>query len=253
MPSIVSKLKITFIFLSTFASIFAFAAEPIEKAKTEIDRPNDLRVRATYSFVNQNLESKTFKNSNTSEMGSGYDFMYRRIKSDGSFRFLSSTSMIEYKAAVGISPSKIQTEFNRYMFDYQCHKGFGLGLEFRERKSDVTLPNQAFARSTKTSLRASYGSSKKLDEFFSFDYEAGIIIPLIQYEKSPRTGAPGYTFAPDAEISLVYKVNHFIDASIGVQLLYESSSYSGDGDRGTKTANETFIHTHFPIDLRFRF
>ena len=244
-------------FIVIFDASYSYSAESEIKnqseTKEERNRPNDLRLRALYSLVNYNLESKGFKTSNTGEMGSGYDFVYRRINEKGIFRILSSSTKSEFETSTGLSPAKIESKLSRSLMDYQLNSGFGFGLEYRERKTEETTPNQTMPNNSKTSLRFFYGSAKSLDENFQFDYEAGLLLPMVHYEKSPRTGSLSHAAAADLEVNLVYKVNHFIDAALGVQLLYENNRFVGSGNRGTVAADETFIHTNFPIELRFRF
>ncbi len=245
--------RILLVFLGTLVSLNSFSQEMMTPKKVIGDRPNELRFRALYSMTNYNLDSSGFANSRTSSLGSGYEFVYRKIKTDGIYRVLASAVQTEFDNSAGLSPNKFQTEIIRRLFDFQFNTGFGIGLEYRERIADRTSPNQAMPNSYKGSVRGFYASNRKLDDSFKIDYEFGLILPFVQSEKYPKTGAPAHVIAPDLEVSLVYTVNHFIEASLGVQLLYEQNNFSGAGDRGTSSATETFIHTHFPLELRFRF
>jgi len=128
-----------------------------------------------------------------------------------------------------------------------------LGFEYRGRKADTTTPNVFMPSSNTYGVRLGLGYSKSLDEHFFFTSALGWFVPLYFDETSKKTGYYRISANPDAALDLVYKVNSFIDFSLGVHAIYERIYYSDTGARGVANATEITTNVYAPVELRFQF
>lgn len=232
--------------LLIFYSAVSHSQEDVKK--------NKLSLGHSYEVFNHDLESESFKSStNSQELGSGFQFSFESAAFNTKYRASFGSFGSKTETPLGLSPEKSKATLNLSRIDLEVSPRFYFGIEHRERKATETTPNQMHPRQTKLSLRPAFRQQWNTEGQLGFVLEAGLLLPVYQYENGKQTGSRLWTLAPDLKIEAVYSLNPNIQASLGINVLYESNFYSNTGTRGTDKATETMINTQFPFEIRFLF
>lgn len=220
-------------------------------------RKFELRVANDIAIQSYNLEGEGFKASDGGSSGSGVsaDLYWKRAES--AFHLKYQTQSFEVSAPAGLTPEKVDTKWQWALLNYETesanHVVYQVGLDYRSRTASETTPNIFMPTQSRTGLRFGLAYGHALDDIFRFEFGGGLMLPVAITESTSSTGSYRLSANPDLNFDFIYKVNHFIDFSLGVHWAMEMTSFNGTGGRGTVEATETFQNFYFPIELRFQF
>lgn len=225
--------------------------------ETPVSRRFELRVASNVAIQNYNVEGDGFKASDGGSQGNGLsgDLYWKRPESSVhvSYQMLSH----EVSSPTGLTPSKVDTKWERALLNYETessnHVVYQLGLDYRSRSATETTPNIFMPTQSRAGLRFGAAFGHTLDEIFRFEFGGGLMIPVLITEDTTSTGSYRVSANPDLNFDFIYKVNHFIDFSLGIHWMMEMTTFDGTGTRGTVEATETFTNFFLPIQLRFQF
>lgn len=126
-------------------------------------------------------------------------------------------------------------------------------LEFRRRVAPKTMPNTFMPTNEQVGVYLGLLKEFEWSGLWSSELSGGLFVPLFFDEQSEKTGYRKFSLNPDAAFDFVYRLNHFIDFSLGLHVTYELNAFSGTGTRGSTNATESFMNLYIPIELRFQF
>jgi len=220
-------------------------------------RSFEFRVATDVAIQSYTLESDGFKASDGGSSGTGVsaDFLWKRTGYAWHVNY--QTLSHEVNAPSGLLPAKVNTKWQRALLNYETESSnrviYQFGLDYRSHEATETTPNILMPIQSRVGLRfgAAYGHS--IDEIFRYEFGAGLMLPVSVSESTTSTGNYRLSANPDLNFDFIYKVNHFMDFSLGVHWFMEFTSFAGTGPRGTTDATETFNNFFFPIELRFQF
>jgi len=230
----------------------------------------EVRFSTLPSMQSYSLEGTGFTASNGASIGSGTGAGFTWMRQHSAWKFDYQSATHKVTSPSGLSPSEINSKVDRLILNYEFMKleegaersfqdstGKGLtyllGIEHRSRKADTTTPNVFMPTKNETGVRLGVGHHQVLDESFLLSASLGIFVPLIMDEASAKTGYYRLSLSPDLAANFIYKVNHFIDFSVGIQTLYSYTSFTGTGTRGVTDAVESTTNIFVPVELRFKF
>lgn len=229
----------------------------------------EIRMASLPTLQTYSLEGQGFAASNSGISGTGTAFGFSRMWSTSALKFDYSTSAYQASPPAGLTPTTIDTGFDRWLLSYDFmlprdgvdrsmqHSGpkglvYSVGIEDRRHIADATTPNIFMPTTSRTGVRLGLDYSKAMDEIFTWTTAFGLFVPLYLEESSAKTGYYRFSINPDLSAKIVYKVNHFIDFSVGVTVFYEQTNYTDTGTRGVSNATDTTTSIYAPIELRFQ-
>lgn len=245
-------LVISIIFFSTTTYAYEFSEKKFE-----------IKVGYVPSIESYDLAGQGFETNSGSTSGGGFSgaFIWNRNEANYSVEYMNLKH--EPSSPSGLTPNKIETNLNRYLISAQPKSRDGyeenaslkydIGLEIRQRSADVTSPSVYMPNQNSGGVRLGGSYFKELDETLYVDARFGVFLPMYHDELGAKTGHYRFSFNPDLSATIGYKLGSKVDISAGVMLIYERIFYSGNGDRGTSKAEETYFTTTFPIELKFYF
>jgi hypothetical protein len=243
-------------------------AEATQPAKIDKCAPSfELRAAYLNGMEASDLEGSGFTTSISSSKGNGahLQFRWNQAAVVYSFNYLSISQRFDAPGAIAptqvdgkLERVNVQREFSLnpdVKFDQGSQPGLTLfwGLESRKRSATVTSPNTLMPTQSSIGALAGVAYLKPVNDLWTFDFHTGIYVPIIIDESSPKTGYYKYSLNPEASAEAIYRVNDFIDFSVGLQIVIEQITYTGTGNRGTTDAVETASNLILPVELRFTF
>lgn len=244
-----------FTVFSALALLFISSKVFCQEAPTP--RRFELRIASNYAVQNYNLEGDGFKASDGGSSGQGVsgDLFWKRA--DSAFHVKYQTLSHEVTAPAGLTPTKVDTKWERSLLNYETessnHVIYQIGIDHRSRTATETTPNIFMPTQTRTGLRFGLAYGHSLDEIFRYEFGGGLMLPISITESTTSTGNYHISANPDLNFDFIYKVNHFIDFSLGVHWVMEMTTFAGTGARSTVETTETFQNFYFPVQLRFQF
>lgn len=247
------RLLLLFCLLSTFG-VQGFAEETIDSRKS------DFRISTLPGLQSNNLEGTGFTASNGPSTGSGIGVGLGWQQANSSVQLSYQSSSYKVTTPTGITPTQVTSTFERGLINFSRagaeaaqDLNYGLGFEYRSRRTDETSPNVLMSNNVLAGPRLEVSYIKSLDQVIRYSAGVGLFVPIFMEEFGTKTGSYRFSFNPDLALGLIYQVNHFIDFSAGVQAFYSTVAYSGTGGRGVTNALETTVNVFVPLELRFRF
>jgi hypothetical protein len=246
----------------------------IPSAHAQVQKPGvtrDFRPRYSVGSLSHDLSGSqgadplvNFGASNTSEWGGGVDVSFGLWRDGNGLRFTYQKHQWNFaKPAEVTSSSPLPLTFRRVAAEAITIRDggqrFGFGFEYRDTAGEYTTPYNVFPSESKVSARLSYGASKQLKEKLRFEYDVGLLLPLITWNSGQNTGYRKFGLYPDLSAMFVYQLNDSIDFSTGMEFVIERTYYNGSGGpaasggRGLSQAVEAFNHINIPFEFRFRF
>lgn len=249
-------MKTLFLFLTTL--LFLQNTNAQEKSSQR----GEIRFGALPSMQSYNLTGTGFQASNGASSGNGTSVGLMWLREFSAIKLDYQSDLYSVSPPAGLTPAKIDSRFTRGILAYERLRtkqdatrlfNYFVGLEYRDRKNDVTTPNVFMPTRTEGGITLGLSFEKQLDEAFLWTASAGLFLPLYVNESSTKTGYYQTSFNPDIGFRFIYHVNHFIDFSVGAQVFYSQFLYSGTGERGVSDAKETSTNVIAPVELRFKF
>lgn len=217
-----------------------------------------LQVFYGVSLFEYNLESDQFKANQPMATGQAYmvNYSYQNTESPMEHRFSIFKSAHDLSAPTSLSPSTInatQTHANYKIITTGEQTRIGFGYSFYKMQADETSPNILLTNSESQAIDLYVERSIWHKFNLSVSTFADLELPFIKKEFGTNSGFNQHSYT----LHLGYNAKYLFTESWSVvqksEYIFDSTSYDGQGSRGTLNAKEKSQKFQFLLGAGYDF
>lgn len=230
----------------------------LNQATAQAAAEQKLQVYYGPSLFKYNLSSEQFSAEQPIASGQAYQINYSRqnYESTAEHRFSLLNSSHNITAPSSLSPSAIKTSQTKLNYKFILsteNYNVGGGYSFYKVKADDTTPNILLSNSESHALDLFIEHSVWHKSDFSVHLFADLELPFIRKELGTNTGFNQTSY----NVHLGYQAKYLLNDVWSIVQLSEyavdSTSYDGQGNRGTLNAKEKYERFQFLIGAGYDF
>lgn len=210
------------------------------------------------SLFDYNLESDQFTAQQPTATGYAYmlNYSYQNDESTIEHRFSLLKSIHDLSVPASLSPSSIntsQTRLNYKLVATAEKNSAGIGYSFYKIMTDETTPNILLSSSESQAIDLFIERSVWHKSNLSVNIFADLELPFIKKELGTNTGFNQRSYSVHLGYAAKYLLNDVWSVVQKSEYTYDTTSYDGQGNRGTLNAKEKSQRFQFLLGAGYDF